>query len=239
MAGSIPGRPRRRRSGTLVDRRAGGRPLRGGPALRLSRAPADARHPRWPPDRDRVAGARPAGDAHRRARPAHPDRRRTRLPLARVRRRRHRAHPPAGCRRVDQPRARSRRPCRIPVPCRSWGRRPSPASCAAGSSPGRWAGCGCRRRSCPCWSWRSSRTGIPALGYFAQVPHYVSGPYPGAALALLRSLGHHLGLDLPEGDLPDESRQLRSHLDSLATGDATTRAYVERLESMVDEERLP
>lgn len=84
-----------------------------------------------------------------------------------------------------------------------------------------------------------SRTGIPALGYFAQVPHYVSGPYPGAALALLRSLGRHLGLDLPEGDLPDESRQLRTHLDSLATGDATTRGYVERLESMVDEERLP
>lgn len=84
-----------------------------------------------------------------------------------------------------------------------------------------------------------SRTGIPALGYFAQVPHYVSGPYPGAALALLRSLGRHLDLDLPEGDLPDESRQLRTHLDSLATGDATTRGYVERLESMVDEERLP
>ncbi len=84
-----------------------------------------------------------------------------------------------------------------------------------------------------------SRTGIPALGYFAQVPHYVSGPYPSAALELLRSLGRHLGLDLPEGDLPEESRQLRSHLDSLAAGDATTRAYVERLESMVDEERLP
>jgi hypothetical protein len=84
-----------------------------------------------------------------------------------------------------------------------------------------------------------SRTGVPALGYFAQVPHYVSGPYPGAALALLRSLGRHLDLDLPEGELPEESRQLRSHLDSLATGDATTRAYVERLESMVDEERLP
>ncbi len=84
-----------------------------------------------------------------------------------------------------------------------------------------------------------SRAGVPALGYFAQVPHYVSGPYPGAALELLRALGRHLGLDLPEGDLPDETRQLRSHLDSLAAGDATTRAYVERLESMVDEERLP
>lgn len=84
-----------------------------------------------------------------------------------------------------------------------------------------------------------SRTGVPALGYFAQVPHYVAGPYPSAALELLRTLGRHLGVDLPEGDLPDESRQLGSHLDSLATGDATTRAYVERLEAMVDEERLP
>jgi proteasome assembly chaperone (PAC2) family protein len=84
-----------------------------------------------------------------------------------------------------------------------------------------------------------SRGGIPAVGYFAQVPHYVSGPYPSAALELLRSLSRHLGVDLPEGDLPEESRQLRAHLDSLATGDATTRGYVERLESMVDEERLP
>lgn len=84
-----------------------------------------------------------------------------------------------------------------------------------------------------------SRTGIPAVGYFAQVPHYVAGPYPSAALELLRSLSRHLAVDLPEGNLPDESRELRAHLDSLATGDATTRAYVERLESMVDEERLP
>ena len=28
--------------------------------------------------------------------------------------------------------------------------------------------------------------GIPAAGYFAQVPHYVSGPYPAASLALDR-----------------------------------------------------
>jgi len=84
-----------------------------------------------------------------------------------------------------------------------------------------------------------SRTGIPAVGYFAQVPHYVSGPYPSAALELLRSLGRHLGLALPEGGLRDESDRLRIHLDSLATGDTQTRAYVERLESMVDEERQP
>ena len=43
--------------------------------------------------------------------------------------------------------------------------------------------------------------GIPALGYFAQVPHYVSGPYATAALELLRAIGHHLGAELPAGDL--------------------------------------
>ncbi len=81
--------------------------------------------------------------------------------------------------------------------------------------------------------------GTPALGYFAQVPHYVSGPYPVAALALLRAVETHLGVSVPPGPLEDEARQLRTRLD-LATGaDEATRAYVERLESMVDEERLP
>ena len=84
-----------------------------------------------------------------------------------------------------------------------------------------------------------AEAGTPAVGYFAQVPHYVSGPYPVAALALLQSLGRHLGVDIPAAELTAEAQQLRSRLD-LATGaDDTTRAYVERLEAMVDEERLP
>ena len=84
-----------------------------------------------------------------------------------------------------------------------------------------------------------ARSGTPAVGYFAQVPHYVSGPYPVASLAILRALEQHLGVSIPAGTLEDEARQLRIHLDSLAKGDDTTRAYVDRLESMVDEERLP
>jgi proteasome assembly chaperone (PAC2) family protein len=84
-----------------------------------------------------------------------------------------------------------------------------------------------------------ARSGIPSVGYFAQVPHYVSGPYPVAALALLRAVERHAGISVPSKALEEEARQLGSHLDSLAKGDETTRAYVERLESMVDEERLP
>ena len=81
--------------------------------------------------------------------------------------------------------------------------------------------------------------GIPAVGYFAQVPHYVSGPYPAASLELLRALGRHLDLELPSGDLPEEAKQLRMRLDTATAVEETTRTYIERLEAMVDEQRLP
>jgi hypothetical protein len=84
-----------------------------------------------------------------------------------------------------------------------------------------------------------ARAGVPALGYFAQVPHYISGPYPAASVALLETVGQHLGAHLPAGDLEDEARQLRTRLDAAAAIEETTRTYVERLESMVDEQRLP
>ena len=83
------------------------------------------------------------------------------------------------------------------------------------------------------------QAGIPAVGYFAQVPHYVSGPYPGAAVELLSALGRHLGVILPAGALVDEARQLRTRLDTATALEESTRTYVERLEAMVDEQRLP
>ena len=84
-----------------------------------------------------------------------------------------------------------------------------------------------------------SAAGIPALGYFAQVPHYVSGPYANASVELLRALGNHLGADLPADSLEAEARELRARLDTATGLDETTRSYVERLESMYDEQRLP
>lgn len=85
----------------------------------------------------------------------------------------------------------------------------------------------------------AAAAGIPSVGYFAQVPHYVSGPYAPAAVALLRALETHLGTELPMAGLEQEARQLRNRLDAAAAVEETTRTYVERLESMVDEERLP
>ena len=85
----------------------------------------------------------------------------------------------------------------------------------------------------------ASAAGLPAVGYFAQIPHYVSGGYAPASVALLRVLEQHLGVDLPRGDLVEEAGRLRTRLDAAVAADETTRAYVERLEAMVDEERQP
>jgi hypothetical protein len=86
---------------------------------------------------------------------------------------------------------------------------------------------------------RAAADGLDAVGYFAQVPHYVSGPYPAAALALLRAVERHLDVELDRGPLVDDADQLRTRLDAATAVDDNTRSYVERLESMVDEERLP
>ncbi len=84
-----------------------------------------------------------------------------------------------------------------------------------------------------------SKAGIPALGYFAQIPHYVSGPYPPAAIALLEAVERHLDGELELAPLRVEARELRTRLDAAASADENTRTYIERLESMVDEARLP
>jgi hypothetical protein len=84
-----------------------------------------------------------------------------------------------------------------------------------------------------------AEAGIPTVGYFAQIPHYVSGPYAVAALTLLETLGRHLEVEIDVSALRDEADQLRTRLDTATAVDEKTRAYVERLESMVDEQRLP
>ena len=83
-------------------------------------------------------------------------------------------------------------------------------------------------------------SGIPAVGLYGQVPHYVGGPYAAATLALLDHLGQHLGVTVPLSDLPEQAMQQRQRLDAAASSDEDTREYIERLERMVGEEqRIP
>ena len=69
-------------------------------------------------------------------------------------------------------------------------------------------------------------------------PHRLA---PRAAMELLTGTlaGATTIVDLPTGELVDEAAQLRTRLDTATALEETTRTYVERLESMVDEQRLP
>jgi hypothetical protein len=84
-----------------------------------------------------------------------------------------------------------------------------------------------------------SGNGVPAVGFYAQVPHYVGGPFAAATISLLEHAGRHLGIDLPVGALPDEAMAQRQRLDEAVAESEESRVYVQRLEQMADEQGQP
>jgi len=82
--------------------------------------------------------------------------------------------------------------------------------------------------------------GVPAVGFWAQIPHYVAGAYHAGALALIERAAKHLGIDLPLGDLVEDAKEQRRELDETVAGKPEAVAYVQRLEQMVGEQqRVP
>lgn len=84
-----------------------------------------------------------------------------------------------------------------------------------------------------------SGSGVPAVGFYAQVPHYVGGGYAPATIALVEHVGRHLGVDLPLLELPEEALAQRSRLDAAVAQDEETQAYLKRLESLPGNDRIP
>jgi hypothetical protein len=75
-----------------------------------------------------------------------------------------------------------------------------------------------------------SRSNTPTVGFFAQIPHYVGGPYPAAVIAILKHAGGHLGVEFELGSLPEEALAQRQQLDALVAQDSDLEQYVDRLE---------
>ena len=73
--------------------------------------------------------------------------------------------------------------------------------------------------------------GIPSVGFWAQVPHYVGGVYYGGALALVERVSAHLGVHLPVDSLVEEARDERIRLDSVVAERPEARAYLDQLEA--------
>src|SRR5437667_856010 len=60
----------------------------------------------------------------------------------------------------------------------------------------------------------ASASGIPSVGFYAQVPHYLSAAYPQAAIELLSHVGHYLGFEPSLGELPMQALETRALLDA-------------------------
>ncbi|HXF36537.1 MAG TPA: PAC2 family protein [Actinomycetota bacterium] len=84
-----------------------------------------------------------------------------------------------------------------------------------------------------------SGSGIPAVGFYAQVPHYVGSAYPAASVALLEHVGRHLGVRFDPGELVRAAEVSRERLDQAVAADEESRSYVQRLEALVDQEGPP
>jgi hypothetical protein len=80
--------------------------------------------------------------------------------------------------------------------------------------------------------------GIPAVGLWARVPHYVSAmPYPAASAALIDGLAEVGGLQLDSQDLHESARRTRLRIDELITNSDEHRQMVAQLEAQADQEQ--
>jgi proteasome assembly chaperone (PAC2) family protein len=84
------------------------------------------------------------------------------------------------------------------------------------------------------------RLDMPAVSFWAAVPHYVAQPpCPKATLALLGQIEDLLEVSVPVGDLPEESRAWERGVDELSREDTEVAEYVRALEESRDAAELP
>ena len=79
-----------------------------------------------------------------------------------------------------------------------------------------------------------SERGIPTVGFWARVPHYVGGVYQPAVVDLVERVARHLGVEIPLGTLVDEAAEQRRSLDAALEDEPEVRQVVEQLEALYD-----
>ncbi|MDQ6851520.1 MAG: PAC2 family protein [Actinomycetota bacterium] len=79
-------------------------------------------------------------------------------------------------------------------------------------------------------------SGIPALSFWAGVPHYVSQPpNPTATIALLHAVEEVLDLPVPLAELPQQADEWQKLVDEMASEDDEVTEYIRNLEERDDE----
>ncbi|HEX3812792.1 MAG TPA: PAC2 family protein [Mycobacteriales bacterium] len=83
------------------------------------------------------------------------------------------------------------------------------------------------------------KAGIPAITFWAAVPHYISqSPHPKASLALLQRVEEVLDVPVPLGALPEQAQDWQRLVDEMAGEDDEVAEYVRALEQKAGESDL-
>ncbi len=79
--------------------------------------------------------------------------------------------------------------------------------------------------------------GIPAVSFWAAVPHYVSqAKVPKAAVALLHRIEEILDVEVPLGALPEQAEEWERTVSEMAEADDEVREYVRQLEEQASQD---
>lgn len=79
-----------------------------------------------------------------------------------------------------------------------------------------------------------SKRGVPTVGLWARVPHYVGGTYHPAVVTLVERLSLHLGVRIPLGSLVDDAANQRRQLDEAIDDQEGVAGVVSQLEALYD-----
>ncbi|MFD6390757.1 PAC2 family protein [Nocardia sp. NPDC055029] len=79
------------------------------------------------------------------------------------------------------------------------------------------------------------KAGVPAVSFWAAVPHYVSQPpNPKATIALLHRVEDVLDIEVPLGELPTQAEEWEAAVNEMTVGDEEINEYVRSLEERGD-----
>lgn len=86
--------------------------------------------------------------------------------------------------------------------------------------------------------WTMAQNGIPAVGFWAQVPHYAT-PYAAGAIALVRRIEDYLTVTIGAGELEQQVVAQRTALEQIFASNPEAREHLGRLEGLVGEAEVP
>jgi hypothetical protein len=83
------------------------------------------------------------------------------------------------------------------------------------------------------------RAGIDTVGFFAQVPHYVAGPYHDGIVTLVGRVASQVGAEVSLDELRQHALTERAQLDEIVSGRPEAKEHVARLEAATEQENIP